>query len=151
MQFCDGPYTASLAPAWELAVQWTVRYPVFWCLDGWKRMRPGRRKSSPILSPPHIIAEWSLTLRQLLQYTSTIRTLFFPPLVRCRRCSELRRRGCATDWSVRKVWLWLYLPCYYEPCVTESTYLDFSFFLITWREIAYRGIHYFKQAYTLDL
>lgn len=41
-------------------------------------------------------------------------------LTRTRR--PLRSRGCATDWSGRKVWLLLYLSGYY-PCVSESDHI----------------------------
>ena len=36
------------SPGNRLRVHWPARYPVFWCLDRWKRDRPGRSRSGPI-------------------------------------------------------------------------------------------------------
>lgn len=65
----------SLALAWEPAVQWTARYPVF-CLvsiAGNATDQERRKKGGPDLTPRHITADCSLTLRQL-QYTSSVHT-----------------------------------------------------------------------------
>lgn len=64
----------------KLVVHWTVRYPVFWCLDRWKRNRPGRRTSSPIchLGPLRLTeaSHFCSVFNTLPLYTAV---LCFPP------------------------------------------------------------------------